>query len=58
MSLHSDQENIEMAKIIIRELIAFDNKCRNNEFTDNIIKCEELAKTVALARIVGADLGE
>jgi len=58
MSLHTQEENIAMAKIIIRELIAFDNKCNNQEFPDKAIQCEELKKITALARIVGADLGE
>lgn len=56
MSLHTPEETKQMAKTIINELIAYGNKCEHDEFPSNDIKCEELKKTIALARIVGANL--
>jgi len=55
---HTPEERLKVAEVLARKIIAFENKCRNQEFEDDAIKCHELSDAAAMARMVTSDTGD
>lgn len=53
--IHEKDDVLKIANVLAEKVIAFNNKCKNEEFTDDNIKCHELDDIASLARLVTAD---
>lgn len=56
--MHDKDEVLRVARLMAERVIKFQNKCKNQEYENDAIKCHDLDDIASLARMVTADLND